>query len=307
MKTMELLLLMIVIFLLIAVAGLIARLYLMKKAAKEIAAGFAEKISEETNTLIDISSCDSSMRALAADINRQLARLRSARTRYENGDRELKDAITGISHDLRTPLTAICGYLDLMETMDASDEMRRYLLQIRNRAEAMKQLTEELFRYSVAASQAAETQPASSFVSLDLRQALEENLLSFYGAMQSRRIQPQISLPTHRVIRTLPVADLDRIFNNIIANALKYSDGDLIVCMSDDGTVSFSNTAKSLDAVSAARLFDRYYTVQNNQNSTGLGLSIARLLTERLNGTIFSEYQNGRLTITVSFPAAPEH
>ena len=237
------------------------------------------------------------MRALAADINRQLALLRALRRRCENGDRALKDAVTGISHDLRTPLTAICGYLDLMETMDVSPEIRRYLAQIRNRTDAMKQLTEELFRYSVVTSVTAHPPKP-----MDLRQALEESLLSFYGAMEKQHIQPRISLPEGRVMRTLHAPSVSRIFDNIIANALKYSDGDLSIQMNETGSISFSNTASRLDAVSAAKLFDRFYTVESGQNSTGLGLSIARLLTERLGGSIWAQYQGETLTITVEFP-----
>ena len=72
--------------------------------------------------------------------------------KYESGDQELRDAVTNMSHDLRTPLTAICGYLDMLEDKDTDPEVERYLVMIRNRADVMKNLTEELFRYSIIAS-----------------------------------------------------------------------------------------------------------------------------------------------------------
>ena len=92
------------------------------------------------------------MRRLADALNLQLRRLRSERNRYQQGDTELKESVTNISHDLRTPLTAICGYLDLLSQEALPEQARRYLGFIENRTTAMKQLTAELFRYSIVRS-----------------------------------------------------------------------------------------------------------------------------------------------------------
>lgn len=273
------------------------KLLLIRKAAQEIEMGFQNRLEAETNTLIDISSRDRRMRSLAASVNVQLRKLRSQRLRWERGDLELKDAVAGISHDLRTPLTAICGYLDLLEQESLPEPASRYLAQIQNRTEALKELTEELFRYSVAAS----SRPLFP-VPLDLRSALEENLLSFYGAMEGRGITPQIRLPEGRLERCLDPSALGRVFSNIIGNALKYSGGDLTIEMEETGVTVFSNTAKNLTPVTAGRLFDRFYTVQTGSTSTGLGLSIAKLLTERMGGTIAADYRDGELSITLCFP-----
>ena len=81
----------------------------VRKSAREIEEGFRSRLEEDTNTLIDISCRDNAMRGLAGSINSQLKLLRSERQRFQQGDLELKEAITNISHDLRTPLTAICG------------------------------------------------------------------------------------------------------------------------------------------------------------------------------------------------------
>ena len=122
-----------------------------------------------------------------------------------------------------------------------------------------------------------------------------------YGAMSQKNMNPEISMTDIPVERFLDPNALNRIFSNIISNALKYSDGDFCVNMDDEGAVTFSNTAANLDAVTAGRLFDRFYTVQTGRNSTGLGLSIAKLLTERMGGEIRSEYSDKRLYITVHF------
>ena len=273
---------------------LLAKVYFLRKSAQEIRDAFRARLTEETNTLIDISTRDPYMRKLAADINVQLRQLRKERLRFQNGDRELKEAVTNISHDLRTPLTAICGYLDLLEREEKSETVRRYLSQIAERTEAMKSLTEELFRYSVIRTE-EELTPER----LNLCRILEDNLLSFYGVMQEKGIVPQISLPEEPVWRTQDKAALNRIFSNIISNAVKYSDGDLTVMLTADGTITFSNQAKALTSVEVGRLFDRFYTVESGRSSTGLGLSIAKVLTEKCGGQITADDHEGRLSIRV--------
>ena len=101
--------------LIIIILVLAVKILLLQKSADEIAEEFADRLTTDTNTLIGISSRDRHMRKLAKEINKELNKLKKDRHRFQQGDLELKDAVTNISHDLRTPLTAICGYLDLLE------------------------------------------------------------------------------------------------------------------------------------------------------------------------------------------------
>lgn len=280
----------------VIIIALIMKNHMLRKSAKEIKNAFAEKLITDTNTLIDISFGDRYMRDLADFINQQLDKLHKERHRFQQGDLELKNAVTNISHDLRTPLTAACAYLDLLEQEELSDKARHYLAQIHNRTEALKNLTEELFRYSVVTS-TQELKPEK----VNVVNVLEDSLLAFYGMMQEKNIQPQIDLPESPVFRELDISALNRIFSNIISNALKYTDGDFSICMKNDGSIVFSNTAESLNPLIVGRFFDRFYTVEANRNSTGLGLSIAKLLTERMGGLIKSDYIKGKLSITVQF------
>ena len=280
----------------LCIIALLVKIYLLQKSADEIACAFADRLTTDTNMLIDISSGDKHMRSLANTVNTQLRVLRRERQRFQQGDLEHKNAVTNISHDLRTPLTAICAYLDLMEHEEINEKVRRYLMQLQNRAEVLKGLTEELFRYSVVAYSHELKVEQVNVVSV-----LEESLLSFYGMMQESGIQPQLSLPEEAIRRNLDVSALNRIFSNIISNALKYSDGDFSVEMRENGTIIFSNMAKALNPLIVAKLFDRFYTVEVNRNSTGLGLSIAKLLTERMGGRISADYCDGRLSVMVQF------
>ena len=281
------------------VIALLVKLWLLRRSLDEIARQLGERLSQDTNSPIFLSTRDAHARRLAAELNTHLKELRRQRQRFQQGDTELKNAITNISHDLRTPLTAIQGYLDLLEREEAlSPNTRRYLDSIQNRMEAMTRLTEELFRYSLAADL-----PELKLEPVDLRRCLEESLVSFYAAMTQRGITPDISLPNVPVVRALAPSAVGRIFGNIISNALKYSGGDFSAVLDETGRAVFSNAAPGLDPVSAAKLFDRFYTVETGRGSTGLGLSIAKLLTQRMGGTIQASCAEGRLYITVSFPA----
>lgn len=142
---------------------------------------------------------------------------------------------------------------------------------------------------------------------VDLATLLEESLLAHYSNFKERRIEPQIDLPEAPVIRKLNRDALSRVFSNVLSNAIKYSDGDLQVTLHSNGEICFSNLAKTLDGVQTARLFDRFYTVGSARHATGLGLSIARTLTERMGGRIWAVYHQGRLALHLIFEEEEIH
>lgn len=272
------------------------KLYLVKKSVREIGIMFGEILDADTNMLISVSSRDKNISFLAGEINVQLRKLRRERHRFRQGDAELKNAVTNISHDLRTPLTAICGYLDLLGKTEQSAEAKRYLEIIENRCEVMKNLTDELFRYSVIMSVQSD-----EFEELSLNSLLEESIAGFYAVLNGRGITPEIIMPSENIVKTASRASLMRVFSNILNNAVKYSDGDLRVELTENGRIIFENSAKNLDEISVGKLFDRFYTVESARNSTGLGLAIAKKLVEQMNGTIFAEYIKGKLKIIIDF------
>lgn len=284
----------------VIIIALLVKIHILQKAAKEIEHAFAERLITDTNTLIDISSGDRYMRKLANTINGELRKLRADRHRFQQGDMELRNAVTNISHDLRTPLTAICGYLDLLEQEEKSEAVERYIEVIRNRAEMLTQLTEELFRYSVIFS-SGKNRAKEPVV---INRILEESIAAFYTALNERGITPKIQIPENHIIRTLDRSALARVFSNLLNNAIKYSDGDLEITLSETGEITFANTASGLNEVQVGKLFDRFYTVEAARKSTGLGLAIARTLIEQMNGSISAKYENNRLSICIFFPDA---
>lgn len=280
-----------------ATAALAIKLILLFHAMDEICDELDAKLREETNTLISVSSGDRHVRHVAARLNAQLRTLRERRHRLQRGDLELKESVTNISHDLRTPLTAICGYLDLLEREEKSEAAARYVEIIKGRTQALRALTEELFRYSLVG---ADAQPLS-LEPVDVGGVLEEVLIAHYSALTERGIDPVIHMPELAVVRPLNRAGLARVFGNILSNVVKYSDGDLEIELASDGALRFSNAASALDEVRVGRMFDRYYTVETGRDATGLGLSIAKALTECMGGRIWADYRNGRLELQLQF------
>lgn len=279
-----------------ALIAAVGKIISLRHAADELRVQFADRLSGDTNVGISLSASDSKMIQLAADIDRQLKLLRSEALRYRNGDAELKHAIMGISHDLRTPLTAICGYIELLAQEEMSETAKEYLLICADRTQAMRDLTEELFRYFVIMSTDT-TQSGRELLSLNA--AIEECIAAYYPAFLERKITPEIVLPKEPVKRLLNRQALSRILENIVSNALKYSDGDFSVTLFKDGRVFFENSAAGLDAVETGHLFERFYTVETGRNSTGLGLSIAKTLTVQQGGQIAAAYRDKRLIITL--------
>ena len=276
-------------------ALLIIKVTILRKSLKEIAESFSYCLKNDTNNKITVSSSDKQVKKLVAELNGELELLREEHHRFVQGDRELKNAVTNISHDLRTPLTAISGYLEMLRSEEKTPEVGRYLEIIGGRVEAMKQLTEELFSYSVIMS----SEEKMNREEVVVNDALEESIAGYYSVLSEKGIVPDIDITDEKVIRDLDRSALSRVFSNLINNAVKYSDGDLSISLSTDGIVKFSNSASGLTSVQVDKLFDRFYTVEAARNSTGLGLSIARTLIEQMDGSISAQFDNNRLSITI--------
>ena len=281
---------------------LLVKIHILQKSVKEIEIAFADRLVTDTNILIDISSSDKNVRRLANTINGQLRKLRTERRRFQQGDLELKHAVTNISHDLRTPLTAICGYLELLEQEEKSETVNRYIEIMKDRVDILTQLSEELFRYSVIIS----TKDNITKEQVIINTVLEESIAAFYTVLTERNIVPEIQISETKVVRMLDRSALSRVFSNLISNVIKYSDGDLKIVLSENGEIAFSNMASGLDEIQVGRLFDRFYTVEAARKSTGLGLAISKTLVEQMKGTISATYENNRLSIHIFFPDIKE-
>lgn len=284
------------------IIALLVKIHILQRSVKEIEIAFADRLVTDTNILIDISSSDKNVRRLANTINGQLRKLRTERRRFQQGDLELKNAVTNISHDLRTPLTALSGYLELLEQEEKSESVNRYIEIIKDRVDILTQLSEELFKYSVIIS----TKDNITKEQVIINTVLEESIAAFYTVLTERNIVPEIQVSETKVVRMLDRSALSRVFSNLISNVIKYSDGDLKIVLSENGEIAFSNMASGLDEIQVGRLFDRFYTVEAARKSTGLGLTISKTLVEQMKGTISAIYENNRLSIHIFFPDLKE-
>lgn len=276
----------------LAAAVLACEVYVLKKSVREIAEQTEVKFRECSNSPVAPLSGDASVRRLASFLTEEIDAVLAARRQYEAGNAELKRAVTNISHDLRTPLTSAAGYLGLLERGGLSEKQAEYVRIVSGRIDAMRVLTEELLDYAVAASG---DPPAGADICVN--DILEDSLTQFFVAFAERGIEPSIDLCDARVVRRADKESLARIFGNIIHNAVRYSDGDFRVRMSESGRIEFENAAAGMDEVSAGKLFDRFFTVENGRGSTGLGLSIAKALAEKLGFSLDAHWRAGRLLI----------
>ncbi len=288
------------ILLIIAIIFIICitiKIFLLKYSIKEIEKSFDFILNTDTNSIISISSSDKDIKKLATSLNREIIILREQKLQCKNGNDELKKIVTNISHDLRTPLTVISGYIDLIKTEKNENNKEEYLKIIKNKTIELNELTNQLFEFS-------------KFIDIDtemvkekccINEILEETLISYYNIFNDKNIIPQINICKEKIYKEINKISIIRVFENVLSNAAKYSDGDLNIVMNKDGKIIFSNTAKRLDSTSVQKIFDRYFSVENAKETNGIGLSIAKQLIELNNGKINAKYINKTLIIEISF------
>lgn len=260
----------------IVIILLILKILEMKKSIREMEERFTDILKLDTNSLITISSGDKDLRKLGKIINENLKTLRKLEIEYEQGNQELKSSITNISHDLRTPLTAIRGYLDLIDHKNLTKKQKDYLEYIDIKVKDLISLTEQLFDFSKGIDQNKDMKKED----VNLNQVLEEVICSSYELFKKNKVEPKIYITDKPIVKKLNKEMLKRILENILSNAIKYSEENFIIRLKDDGVIEFSNKTTVLDKISAEKIFDRYYTVENAKKSAGIGLSIAKQLVE---------------------------
>ena len=274
---------------------LVTKIYMLKKSLKEIESSLDKILKSDTNNLITTSSSDKDIKNLIIFLNKELKELRKQKLQYEAGNQELKKNITNISHDLRTPLTAINGYVDLLEKEELVESQKEYLSVVKKKVNELTELTSQLFDFSKTMDSNIQINKENCCIN----EILEETLSSYYAVLKEQNIAPNILICKEKVYKTINKISLIRIFENILSNVLKYSDGDLNVKLKENGLIVFSNKANELDETTVQKIFDRYFTVENAQQSTGIGLSIAKQLVELNGGTIIAKYIKENLIIEI--------
>ena len=273
------------------VLALAVKIHLLRRSAREIAAGLSMRLSTDTNTLIGISSRDRAMRALAESINTDLRALRRERRRLQQGDRELREAVTNISHDLRTPLTSIAGTADvLLEAGPSLDDAARgrLLAGIRDDARWLRDTVENLL--TVTRLEEGGVRPLAD---VELVDDLVEEALRHAAADPAHpvRFEPPEGPLLVRADPSLVVQALVNLVNNAVAHTpagcavtvfAARSGASVELCVADDGP-GIPDSEKD-------RIFEAFHsgsgTLPDGTRSAGLGLSVCRAVARAHGGGI---------------------
>lgn len=286
----------VIVVLSILVITLLIRVVTTNIELKNITRELKEIIEKDTNLLLSTSSGDKSIKILVDSLNKELKKLLSLKREYSKGIFDVKKSAENIAHDIRTPLTVIKGYVDLLEKEELSEEGRKYLEIIKGRVDYMKEMIDELFL-----SLSMKSRGVLNLSDIDAKSILEEALVSYYNEFKKKGMSPSLMTPNEKVIIKADSKALYRAYSNIISNALKYGEGEFEVEMDEKGNTIFSNLAPNMDSVEANKLLDRYYTISDAKASSGIGLSISKEILQEMGGELKVKLENQRLYISIIY------
>ena len=260
--------------------------------------------TQQTNTGLRSMAPGGQARQLAAAVNRVLASRQQALLRQQAATRKLRENIVNISHDLRTPLTSVLGYLQLLQTGGLSPADRtRYLAVVHTRAKDLNVLIDGFFELS----QLEAAPPTGALPPVRLQDVLAEQLASFYPEFEQKNLQVQVALEQGAPPVAADAGAVRRIFANLLQNLLRYAKREARIAFSVCGksvVASFESAAQGMTAAQAQQLFERFYTANrlHDGTSTGLGLAIVHELAVQMGAQAVAELQDGRLCICISWP-----
>ena len=218
----------------------------------------------------------------------------------------IRETISELSHDLRTPLTSAGGYAEMLRSISLTDEEKaRYLDVIIERQNTTNMLINQLYYYSRLKTDSVTLENEE----LDLRKIVTSVIALYYVDFEKQKAEPKVDIDEKRMIVFGDKDGFTRIFSNIISNALSHGEGSYSVSLkeTDEGYLfTMANRASKMTAEDAEKVFERYFTkdpVRTGSNS-GLGLTISKTLTERMGGRISAALENQIFRIEVLFKKA---
>jgi len=283
----------------------IVRFFLLQKQIKGLSNQIEKHVKRETRETIKISLGNSYLEELAWQVNILIRDQNELNIEVKRHEGKLKGQIADISHDLKTPLSAVKGYVQLLEGDNLTEEQRKKFLGIiEQKADVLNNLIHDFFELSVIDSD----DYTLNLEKIDVTSVVTNVLLSYYSEFQHKDQKPCIELPGHAVYLMADKVAFQRVTQNLLSNAIRYSEGNIRVLLKnkDDKTIVFTvkNEAPSLSKEEAERLFDRFYRVDASRTggaNAGLGLYIVKTLTEKMKGSVHSEFKDGWLSISISF------
>jgi signal transduction histidine kinase len=294
-----------IIILFVLTVYLLTRLFSFKKEVKKISKQLQIYNNRKTNKKIDMSLFDKNIENLGMEINKLIDLYVSENRKRVIFENEQKQAIANMSHDLRTPLTSILGYIQMAEDDDITTDERKELLSIaNNRAKRLETLLKDFFELSIIES----TEHHLKSNRINLRNVTIDILMGFYDRFHERNMEPTIHMPENDVFIIADESAVTRVIENLLNNAISHSDGNIVISLEEQdskGKLIVKNDAHSLTEQDVDLIFDRFYMADQSRSgkNTGLGLSIVKGLMGKMNGTIKGQLDDGKLSIVCEWKA----
>lgn len=255
----------------------------------------------DTNMLLTSTTLDKDICNLSITVNEILVEQRKLVVQSEKENRQFKQAITNVSHDLRTPLTSILGYIQMLKWENLTSEKRsEYIEIIEERVKYLSSLMNKLFEYS----QIVEAKNMEIPDQVNVCNILRDVLSSQYEKFLEKKFDVYLEIPDEPVWWDCDGKAFERVISNLIHNALIHGvDCFQLLVQPKEGKIIFRNRVEDINKVEVTRLFDRFYTVDfsRNSNTTGLGLAIAKALVEKMNGKIEAYAIDDMLSLEISY------
>ncbi len=257
------------------------------------------------NRQLTVSLIDKDFSALATEMNKNLDYQKQLKLQSERAERSLKQSVSDIAHDLRTPLTVIKGNLQMLESEEKlSERGMEYLRVCSEKSEAMKQMADEFFELSVLESDSSEVSLSKVNVTNLLMQFIADN----EAVIRSCRFNPDVIFPEKTVFAQADEQLLMRMFSNLLNNIIKYAENEFTIALEANESkciITFSNPVNRVN-IDTEHLFDRTYRADKSRHGTsaGLGLYIVKLLAEKQGAEVTALLENNLLKIVTTFNIA---
>lgn len=279
--------------------------WLYRRQIHEICRQLEFMQKETTNKRIRTDLSKKEIINLAGKINRMADRQEEESLSIKSKEQQLKETLANISHDIRTPLTSMKGFFELY-TQEGEPEKKEYFEQvIREKMDDLTVLLEELFTYTKLQNETYELQ----LVQHDFTKLVLDSLFSFYGQWKEKGISPVLSVDEDTVMVLCNDTAVRRVLSNILRNAMLHGDGEIEICyqVKKDGVLfRCCNGFQSAGEPDMERVFERFYKGDSarRETSSGLGLSIAKELALRMDGSMEARTEDGRFLVELVFPRA---
>ncbi|TCZ76538.1 HAMP domain-containing histidine kinase [Paenibacillus albiflavus] len=279
---------------------LLVRLLMLRRELGRITEQLLRYNEQLTGKKIDVALFDHRLEALAEQINLQSNLIVEAKAHRKRIENELRQAMANISHDIRTPLTSIFGYIQLLESESITPEEKlEYVTIVKNRTRRLQALLNDFFELSVIESLDYHLKTEK----LEMTYLLSNILVGYYDSFNERNITPNIRLPKENVFVYADESAVRRVIENLLVNTIKHATGQVEIRFErqrETVDLIIVNEAKELAGSDISLLFDRFYTADRTRSTqgSGLGLSIAKSLMNKMGGTLTAEQSGEKLTMT---------